>query len=484
MDRTLTKFVAALRNADLAVSPAETLEAATALDLIGLTDRDLLRDSLSIILAKSPEEKAAFDTCFARFFSAHRADDAELQQFKESWAALAEQDESPGQDEAGDSPMSSGGEFTDEPAKRQRKNTKRRRSPTGDLSRLAQILLSGDPAEISMLLKAASKAVHLDAIKTLRERKLIERRMLLHMGIEQLNEEIAGLERQHGKSREQAQLLSYARQYLEEQVRQYVEQQYLLLVDASGKQFLVDAVADTHLANIQPHYFDQLNEVVRKLASQLARRHAKRQKHVNRGQLDIRRTMRRNVAYDGAMYDLRWRLIKREKPRVFVLCDVSGSVRTVSRFLLTFLYSLTEVIGEVRAFAFSSHLGEVTDYFRENSLKDAIEMSLDDYGKGSTDYGKALRTFYRDYKRDLDFKSTVLILGDGRNNYFDANVDVLKDIRRSAKQLVWLNPEPRSEWRTGDSVMSEYAPVCHFVGECNSLKDLERMVSRTLKSAS
>ena len=110
-------------------------------------------------------------------------------------------------------------------------------------------------------------------------------------------------------------------------------------------------------------------------------------------------------------------------------------------------------------------------------------MSLDDYGKGSTDYGTAFRTFKSLCYRDIDSRSTIIILGDARNNYFANGADVLKDLSRRSRQVIWLNPEPRERWEEGDAEMKAFLPACNFAEVCNSLPDLERMVSRVLRTA-
>ncbi len=465
MDKTLGDFVVALRKADLEVSPAETLTAMGALHIIGLKDKSLLRNSLSIILAKTPEEKALFDICFDRFFS--------FKQFRSTRkAASAGQVESSGQAPGSDASVEDG-------------DKRRRRQRAGPReSRLGHLLANEHYDELAVLMKKAAESVHLDQIRTLRERSLFARRILLHMGMDALDVEIAALSRtDDAGSQEMANILGEGKVYLADQVRTYVEEQYLLIVDGTGSRFIADAVSQTQLTNMQVYYFEHIREAVRKLANQLARKHAKRRKINNRGQLDIRRTLRRNMQYDGALFDIKWKQIRLQRPRVFVLCDVSGSVRNVSRFLLTFLYSLTEVLPRVRAFAFSNNLGEVTELFDQYPLVEAIEMSLDDYGKGSTDYGHALKRFRELAISEIDNRSTVIILGDSRNNYYSSAEHELKLIAGKARQVIWLNPEPRDKWREGDAEMKSYLPFCTYAEVCNSLPDLERMVSRILRTA-
>jgi uncharacterized protein with von Willebrand factor type A (vWA) domain len=162
---------------------------------------------------------------------------------------------------------------------------------------------------------------------------------------------------------------------------------------------------------------------------------------------------------------------------------VSGSVANYARFMLMFLYSLEEVMPKVRSFAFSSDLAEVTDLFERNKIEDAISKTLRDYGGGSTDYGQALLDFRKNCLDDVDNRTTIIILGDARNNYGEAHGEVLKEMYDRCKRLIWLNPESRLSWSTGDSEMRKYMAYSHQVEECNSLIHLERVVGNLLKQA-
>jgi uncharacterized protein len=470
VDKTIGDFVGALRKADIPVSPAETLDAMAALEIVGLDDKRLLQDTLSIILAKTPEEKESFDLCFRRFFS--------FQQFDEQPDFLTELHSNYLELNSSDS---TGNE--ERPDKSQNKD-RQRRPLAHHSSELGHMLLSGSVDELAVAMAEAAKSVSLDQIKTLRERGIYTQRILIHLGLGHLDDEITRLQEESDeRSTQTANLLLKARAYLREQVRDYVEEQYLLKVDGTGDRFITDALTQTKLTNIQVYYFDRIRETIRKLAHQLAKRHAKKKKIVNRGQLDIRKTLRKNQGYDGNLFELEWKQTRLERPKVFVVCDVSGSVKNVARFLLTFLYGLNEVLPNVRSFVFSGELGEVSDYFESYSLEEAIEMSLQDFGKGSTDYGQAFRTFRDLSLGDIDSRSTVIILGDARNNYFGTGVEHLKKVSQKSRQVIWLNPEQRSQWETGDSEMQTYLPACHFADVCNSLPDLQRIVSRVLRAA-
>ena len=172
---------------------------------------------------------------------------------------------------------------------------------------------------------------------------------------------------------------------------------------------------------------------------------------------------------------------QREKPRVVILCDVSDSVRNVSRFMLQFVYSLQDLYSKVRSFIFVSELGEVTQLFEDNSIHEALDLAL----RGNvinvyahSDFGRAFRTFHREHLNALNRRTTVIVLGDAQNNYNVPHEWVIRDIKQRAKQVIWLNPENRMTWGFGDSEMDRYAPHCTMVEECRNLNQLYRVIDR------
>ncbi len=163
--------------------------------------------------------------------------------------------------------------------------------------------------------------------------------------------------------------------------------------------------------------------------------------------------------------------------------DVSGSVANVSRFFLMFLHSLTEILPNVRTFAFSNKAGEVTDLFENKDIEVAAAETLLLNGGGSTDYGQAFVDLEGLLENNIDRKTTVIILGDARSNYGDPRCDVLKTIQEKSKRILFLNPEPKSVWGTGDSEMLRFVPYCSKSKVCSSLFDLERVVDDMLRSS-
>ena len=225
----------------------------------------------------------------------------------------------------------------------------------------------------------------------------------------------------------------------------------------------------------------RMREAVTKLAQRLKNVVSIRRKRGKRGKLDLKATMRKNLQYGGVPFKIHFDRKMKDKPQVMVLCDVSDSVRNVSRFMLQFVYSLQDLYSRVRSFIFVSELGEVTQLFEEQDITAAIEQAL----SGSlinvfahSDFGRAFRSFHREFLSAVNKKTTVIILGDARNNYNLPHEWVLKEIRQRAKQVFWLNPENRLTWGFGDSEMDRYIPHCDVVEECRNLNQLYRVIDR------
>ncbi len=478
LQETLVDFVKVLRTADVKVSPAETLDAMETMDLIGLKDRQFLKNSLALVLSKTPEEKETYESCFEKFFTTNKvtslnksAPDAQGDTDYES-DSNSENEASGNSNNGGQGGGSGNAEDTQEIDF----------EPLNPTSVLGQLLLSGNRMEIMIQMAEAGRAVGVNEIVVFTQKGLFTRKIMEQMGLKGLQEEISKL--QDLADRPEMHLagrLKQARELLREQVRDYVERQFFLHADESGRQLREELLKKVKLSNLEKRNFKDVQEIVFKMAKKLIAIHSKRRKTFKRGQLDVRKTLRHNMKYDGLLFDVKWKAQKVDRPKVFCICDVSGSVSNYSRFLLMFLYSLTEVMPNLRAFAFSSDLGEVTQLFEQNNLEDAMAKTMRDYGNGSTDYGQMLTDFRGQVLKDVDGKSTVIILGDARNNYGDPRNEILREVYDKAQRVIWLNPEPKSAWAVGDAEMKKYAPSCHQTEVCNSLVHLERVVGNLLR---
>ena len=446
MEITFTRFVRALRKANIRVSPAETLDAFAVLNRIGITDRGFLKDALSLALAKSFSEKLAFEDTFERFF---------------------------------------GQLGFREPPKRAMLNSFDAQALSADVMQLLgerladsiQQLLAGNRTPLIDMLQRSAAHAHVEDIGLLREKRSFELQIANEMGLPRLDEYLI-----HDPDVDLVSLLRYVRQYLFKQVHDYVDRQYQLHVDPTAKRALLEAAVSGALNHLPAEYYVEVRRVVERLAHQFSKAYRRRAKKAQRGVLEYKRTIRRNMAYDGNIFELHWRRIRKEPSTVFLICDVSNSVASIARFLLLFLYELVDILPRVRAFAFSSNLGEVTEVFRNKATDQAIEEALLDWGKGNTDYGRALFDFRQLCAKELNKRSTVIVLGDGRSNFYEPGIEVVAQVSRRVKQLYWLNPETRSQWREGDSVMSRYAPFCTEVFLCNRLQHIERFADRLMAS--
>ena len=488
VDKLLANFIRALRNAEVRVSTAETLDAMRAVELVGYKDRTLLKNSLGLVLPKTQDEKVAFDVCFEKFFNVGAAANVGVDRSIPDTNA----DAAAGNEQTTTSTRSSGtgGESGGSHAGGERsfgEESNEQSSEAGDAqpqSSLGKLLMHGDRIEIGAAMTAAGERVGVQSIEVFTQKPVYTRKIMNAMGLPELNVELEELNRSESLSgRRLARELTHRRDWLRERVRDYVEHQFLLHADVTGKRIQEELLRTIRLSNLDQRNLERMQRMVQRVAKRLASLYSRRRRVFRRGQLHVPRTLRRNVSYDGALFDLQWRTAKVDRPKVFVICDVSGSVADYAKFMLMLLYSLKEVLPKVRSFAFSSELSEVSDQFDRFKLEDAIARVLNKCGGGSTDYGRAFQDFKSLCMQDVDRRSTIIVLGDARNNFGATRSELLKAMYERCKRLIWLNPEPRASWNVGDSEMSCYAAYCHQVDECNSLLHLERVVSRLLRNA-
>jgi len=482
-------FVAALRDAGVRVSVAESLEAMRALELVGYDDRALVRDALGLVLAKTAEEKALFGECFDRYFAppSRRGNASAANGDPADGGGASGREASPGADGRRDasSPTGDGGR-TDA----SRAGGGGREAPAGagggpgtpDAS-LADMLERGDAGGLETAIELAARDVRIDAIRYPTQRNMTMQRMLERLGEDALLREIAEQQacaaRGDERAGERAARLERARADLRERVRERVDRR-LALAEPANRRRRDETLAATPLRGVDRADVARMRVLARAIARRLALRFGRVRKRRRRGLLDVRKTIRRATAYGGVPFAPAWKRRKLRKPRLFVLCDVSGSVAAVAEFLLLVVYGLTEALDGIRSFAFTGRLFEVSDIFESQTIEEAIPRVLREAGFGSSDYGGSLADFTRGWLGQLDRRTAILVLGDARSNFGDPRVDLLELIRARAGRLIWLNPEHRSSWGTGDSEMLRYLPHCDVARVCASLTDLEHAVAALL----
>jgi uncharacterized protein len=456
----LRRFLQVARGAGLRVSAAEGIDAARAVDLVGFADRTVLRDTLGLLLAKTPEEKLAFEEVFGLYF--RRDEFAGDAPDTEDDVPSSEQDpfSSPSNGTGGEGIGGQGGQS------------------------LGSLLSTDDRAALATAVEQAAREAGIENIRFFTQKNLYARRIVDRMGLRALERDIEAMRQTatpEGLGR--AQFLEGKVEQLRDSVRDFVERNLVLYARGETEKFREDLLKSTRLSNLERRDLDRMRVLVRQMAKKLAARYAKTRRRRLRGQLDTRRTLRRNMGWGGIPFITVWKQKRIEKPRVMVLCDVSGSVAAMAQFLLMFMYAINEALSDIRSFAFAGSLLEVSEILEKAPVEEAITKIMALIGFGSSNYGNSLADFEDGWMKFVTNKTTIIILGDARGNRTDPRTDVLGRLSLRSKRLIWLNPEYRSAWGTGDSDMYRYAPFCDLVTVCSTLRHLERAITDLLDEA-
>jgi uncharacterized protein with von Willebrand factor type A (vWA) domain len=448
MEKQISNFIRALRSADVRVSTGEALDAARTVAMIGYDDRALMKDSLACVLAKSESEKQIHDRLFELYFSSAPAGSA-------AQSAGAENDGEPGED------------------------------PKDAAERLSQLTQQGNEQALATAIERAAEQAGLNDIRFSTQVAYFAQSMVRAMGGEQLQARLLEALQGHTPDADaEAQRLIDVRRTLTMTARARAERAFEIFGAAETERFRDDVAATKRLSAIEASDMARMKQLVTKIARRLAVKHSRRRKRTQRGLLDVRRTMRANAGVDGVPFNVIWRQKKKDRPKIIVICDVSGSVAAYVRFLLLLLFSMKEAIPDLSAFAFSYRLKCVDDILENNPFDAAIKKILREMGLGSTSYGQAFSDFKLEYENKIDRRTTIIIMGDGRSNYGDPRLDLFRDFAGRAKRIIWLNPEGRALWGTGDSVIPRYEPFCAQMSHVATLKDLEKAVDEVLTAYS
>jgi hypothetical protein len=466
METHLLDFTRVLRRNGLRVSPAETLDGFVVLAATGLGDRAVVKAGLRAAMVKRAVDIPVFDELFDVYFSGV----GEL--VKAASAATAESLE-----------------LSPEALQRLLDQLAELLEASGQpLSVLTRALLVMDSGRLEAALRRAGQQSALDGIQRPFQTGQFGYGLAGALGLGAVEADLAAL-------RQRLQELELDPAF-REQIERFIDERLQALRDMIGKMVRLkleqndisgrensrlQTLAEKSFYYLTEDEIRKMNDAVTRLAQRLKGAIAIKRRRAKRGRFDVKRTLRANLQYGGVPFRVRFDRRRREKPNVVVLCDVSDSVRNVSRFMLQFMYSLQDLYSKVRSFVFVSELGEITHLFEENDIHQAIDLAL----SGSvinvythSDFGRAFRVFHRDFLQALNRRTTVLILGDARNNYNVAHEWVLRDVQQRAKQVIWLNPENRMTWGFGDSEMDRYAAFCNVVEECRNLGQLYRVIDR------
>jgi uncharacterized protein with von Willebrand factor type A (vWA) domain len=457
VDERILEFIGDLRRAEIRVSTMEALDSLQAAGEIGLADRDAFRAALAATLVKEARDLPAFDRLFDLYFFDLKALGAETVK------ALGRQD----------------------PWARELLERLLAEGPP-EVDPLTELLLLADASELELAIRRGGRGVGLERLFYFLQIGYFSRRIWEQFpweGIEgDLEAIMAAAEAQGLDPGALARLRTYLELRLEafrRLIRQHVERELGRRGYRHEERLRRELLADKPLFTLSADEVAQMKAVVARLARKIKEALAIRQRREQEGKLDPKRTFRASLQYDGVPLDLRWRRRHREKPRLVTLCDVSDSVRNASRFMLQLVWNLQDCFSKVQSFAFVSEIAEVSEAFRSLPVERAVEYALGgarvDYHSRS-DFGYAFSRFCRESLERLDRKTTLLILGDARNNYNDPQAWTLRLMRERVKGIIWLNPEGRWGWGVGDSVMPLYTPHCDVVRECRTLAQLAEVV--------
>ena len=472
----LNGFVSELRLAGLPVSLTENLDAMEAVRHIPLEDRDAFKYALAATLVKSNAHWRAFETVFEVYFSMRGPEykvgedgaDADLAELMDQiWA---EQEGQQGQGQGG---------------------SMEGLTPEELAEMLYKALMHGDQAVLAAIARTAVKRFAgmepgrpvggtYYLYRTLRNLDLdgVLERLMDEAKAQTGDTELSSLEERLLKDEYDARI-NKLKQEIEAEIRRR------LVADrgakAMAKTLRKPLPEDVDFMHASRDELLNLRKALQPLTRKLAVRLARKRRHGRKGPLDFRNTVRHSLSYGGVPAEPKFKFPRPSKPEIIVLADISGSVAAFARFTLHLVYAISGQFSKVRAWVFIDGIDEVTKYFEGvEDIADAVHRVNTEadviWVDGHSDYGHAFEAFWKDYGRDIGPKTTVILLGDARNNYHASNAWVVAEMRKKARHVYWLNPEPRSYWDTGDSIVGEYGTHCDGVWECRNLRQLEKFV--------
>lgn len=458
MDKRVVEFIRGLRAAGVRVSMAESVDAMRAIEALGIQNKTLFRESMRTTLVKAADDFAAFDQLFDLYFG---SDGPPMQN--------ALEDLDPDQQEMLQAALE---------------------AMSGRLQRLMDWLTSGEGPTKEQLEQMAQQA-GIEWANNPQEGQWVTRRMLQQMGMSHLEDQLREL-------MEKLQEMGMGQEAIEklmgvvEANREALAEQVARQVGLQIAEDRANRPNDLHGSDLMQKSFGQLTDDDRRmlrgeigrLVGQLRSRAAMRRKRGTKGKFDSKGTIRANQRYGGVPIEIKYKK-RKLKPSLVVMCDVSGSMRSVAEFMLRMVYEMQDQVSKTRSFAYYWDMVEVGPMLERDDVAGSIIRILDTvlpYRPYATDLGLCLENFHKKSLDAVNGRTTVVVLGDGRNNFNPARADLLKDIQRRAKRLIWFTPESQPQWGTDDSDMWDYYPNCDEVFVVRNLAQLATAVDKMMAS--
>ena len=472
----LSGFVVELRNAGIPVSLTENLDAMEAIQHIPIEDREAFKYALGATMVKNQSHWRSFETVFEVYFSL-RGPEYKLKQGDESdidemWREMQDQMKQ-GENRGAGGAMDA-------------------MTPEEMAQMLMQALMNGDQGMMRALAKqAVQRFAGMEPgrpvggtyylYRTLRNLDLdgmLDK--LMDASREEVGGELTPLEERLERDEYNDRIEQFKKEIEAEIRRRLVADRG---AEAMAKTLRKPLPEDVEFMHASRDEMQNLRKALGPLTRKLAARLARKRRHGRKGPLDFRNTVRHSLSYGGVPAEPKFKYPRPAKPELIVIADISGSVAAFARFTLMLVYAIQNQFSKVRSFVFIDGIDEVTDFFKNTEdIQDAIHRVNTEadvvWVDGHSDFGHAFEVFWEKYGKDVGPKSTVLLLGDARNNYHASQAWVIKQIRSKARHVYWLNPEPKSYWNTGDSIVGEYGTHTDGVYECRNLRQLESFVEK------
>jgi uncharacterized protein with von Willebrand factor type A (vWA) domain len=490
----LTGFIAELRAAGIPVSLTEHLDAAEVLTHVPLEDREAIKYALGASLVKSSSHWRAYETAFEIYFSLrgpeYGIDDQEAGEL--NGESQSEMDGLAGSGERRGRGRGGGG------------GGQQDMTPEELADLLYKALLGANDAMVAAVARqAVSRYAGMEAgrpvggtyylYRTLRNLDLDG---VLERLVQAARAETSSLDRdaQLDLVEPPATLTSLEERLLRDEYRSRIDQLRKEIEDEIRRRLVADRGSEALAKSLRkplPEDIDvmhatrdelvALRKSLQPLSRKLAVRLARKRRHGRKGPLDFRSTVRHSLSTGGVPVDPKFRYPRPSKPEIVVIADISGSVASFARFTLHLVHAISTQFSKVRSFVFIDGIDEVSRFFEgADDPADAVHRINTEadvvWVDGHSDYGHAFTVFWERWGEEITPRTSVLLLGDARNNYHASHAWVVKELQARARHVYWLNPEPRTYWNSGDSIVGEYAVHCDDVVECRTLRQLEKFV--------
>ena len=228
---------------------------------------------------------------------------------------------------------------------------------------------------------------------------------------------------------------------------------------------------------------DERNKLLKEtkiLGMLLANKFIKHSNSLSKGKLNLRKTIRKSLQNGGSLYNTVFKPRVKKKPRLILLCDISGSMALYSLFGLTLLFGIVQRFRSVKAFVFIDGLTEITKDLQKMKINN-IKKILNNWNSfvkadGHSDYQRSFDELILNKKIVNSSNNSLLVIGDARNNYRSISENTIRKLAKSFDNIYWMNPERKQYWNTGDSRFMDFQNVCESYSEVRNFIQLKNFI--------